>query len=116
MLTVPPKLLATGLNEVSWLVARSTAAIWFLSAPFIWFRLPPKIILLPVLANEKTLLLDGVYSDFEMFDNVAVPSTVVINNKLNNQKITIDYRKISVNENLQNLKSEIAKDVVVKIW
>lgn len=66
--------------------------------------------------NEKTLLLDGVYSDFEMFDNVAVPSTVVINNKLNNQKITIDYRKISVNENLQNLKLEIPKDVVVKIW
>ncbi len=66
--------------------------------------------------NEKTLLLDGVYSDFEMFDNVAVPSTVVINNQLNNQKITIDYRKISVNENLQNLKLEIPKDVVVKIW
>lgn len=66
--------------------------------------------------NKKTLLFDGEYKDFEMFDNVAIPSTVIIQNKINEQKVTIDYRNILVNEDLGNLQLDLPKDVSVKIW
>ena len=66
--------------------------------------------------NKNILLFEGIYSDFEMYDRVAIPSTVVIQNKINKQKVTIDYRNIKVNEDIENLKLNIPSDAIIKEW
>ena len=66
--------------------------------------------------NKNILLFEGIYSDFEMYDRVAIPSTVVIQNKINKQKVTIDYRNIKVNEDIENLKLNIPSDAILKEW
>ncbi len=66
--------------------------------------------------NNKMLLFEGIYSDFEMFDRVAVPLTVVIQNKLNKQKVTVDYRNIAVNEDIKNIGLDIPSDARIKEW
>ncbi len=66
--------------------------------------------------NKNILLFEGIYSNFGIYDRVAIPSTVVVQNKLNNQKVTIDYRNIEVNENIENLTLDIPKDARIKEW
>ena len=44
-------------------------------------------------------MLKGKYSDFELLENVAVPYKIAIENVMDEQKISIDYKKISVNKN-----------------
>lgn len=61
------------------------------------------------------LLFEGIYSDFEIMNRVAIPYMTVIENKINNQKVTIDYRNIEVNEKLINLKLDIPSDAKLKV-
>ncbi len=60
------------------------------------------------------LLFEGQYSDFEINNRVAIPYKNVIQNKIDNQKVSIDYRNIKVNENLENLTLEIPRDAKIK--
>ena len=62
------------------------------------------------------LLFEGIYSEFSTFNKVAIPYLTVIENKKNNQKVTIDYRNIEVNEELESLKLDIPNDAKIKIW
>ena len=60
------------------------------------------------------LLFESVYNDFKIFNNVAVPYSTVVRNTINRQKVTIDYRDISVNTRLNNLTLDIPNDAKIK--
>jgi outer membrane lipoprotein-sorting protein len=62
------------------------------------------------------LMFEGIYSDFETINRVAIPYITTIENKLNNQKVTIDYRNIEVNEKINNLTLDIPSDAKIKEW
>ena len=47
---------------------------------------------------DDELMLEGKYSDFELLENVAVPYKIAIENKTDEQRIGIDYKKINVNK------------------
>lgn len=65
--------------------------------------------------NNNILLFEGIYSSFEFMDRVAIPYTTIVQNKIEKQKVTIDYRNIEVNETLDDLSIDIPADAKVKI-
>ena len=69
-----------------------------------------------LLASKNNLLFEGRYSNFKLYDRVAIPRVTIVENKKQNQKVHIEYRNISVNEELENLKLEIPTDAKVKEW
>lgn len=66
--------------------------------------------------TPNILIFEGIYSDFKIFNNVSIPYLTTIENKSNDQKVTIDYRNISVNEKIEYLKLDIPSDARIKIW
>lgn len=66
--------------------------------------------------DPNILLFEGIYSDFDYVNKVAIPYFTTIQNKVSNQKVTIDYRNIIVNETMNNLKLDIPSDAKIKIW
>ena len=66
--------------------------------------------------TPNILLFEGIYSEFDVFNNVAIPYLTVIENKSNSQKVTIDYRNITVNEKIENLKLDIPSDAKIRLW
>jgi outer membrane lipoprotein-sorting protein len=62
------------------------------------------------------LMFEGIYSEFETINRVPIPYFTTIQNKINNQKVTIDYRNIDVNQKLENLTLDIPNDAKIKIW
>jgi outer membrane lipoprotein-sorting protein len=65
---------------------------------------------------DETLMLEGNYSDFELLENVAVPYKIAIENKTDDQKISIDYRKISVNKNNIFIDFKLPDDTTIIKW
>lgn len=65
---------------------------------------------------DETLTLQGKYSDFELFENVAVPYKIGIENVLDEQKINIEYKKISVNKKNILIDFKLPDDVTVIKW
>jgi outer membrane lipoprotein-sorting protein len=65
---------------------------------------------------DDTQLLEGRYSDFELLENVAVPYKITINNKLDEQKISIDYKKITVNKKNIYIDFKIPDDATIIKW
>ena len=60
--------------------------------------------------------LEGKYSKFELLENVAVPYKIQIENKVDDQKIDIDYRKIAVNKNNIHIDFKIPDDATIIKW
>jgi outer membrane lipoprotein-sorting protein len=67
-------------------------------------------------AGKGNLLFEGNYSKFRMYNRVAIPYSTIVENKNQKQKINIDYRNISVNEELPDLTLEIPTDAQVIEW
>ncbi len=67
-------------------------------------------------AGKGKLLFEGDYSKFKMFNRVAIPYSTIVENKNRNQKVHIDYRNISVNEELPSLTLEIPTDAEIVEW
>lgn len=65
---------------------------------------------------EDELKLQGKYSDFELLENVAVPYKIAIENKTDNQKISIDYKKINVNKKNIVINFNIPDDATIIKW
>lgn len=65
---------------------------------------------------DDNLMLEGRYSDFELLENVAVPYKISINNKVDDQKISIEYKKISVNKKNINIDFKLPDDVTIIKW
>jgi outer membrane lipoprotein-sorting protein len=60
--------------------------------------------------------LEGKYSKFELLENVAVPYKVQIENKLDDQRIAIDYRKINVNKKDIHIDFKLPDDATIIKW
>lgn len=53
------------------------------------------------------------YDSFRKVDEVYIPHTINIEDKINNQKLKIEYRKIEINKFSDKLKIEIPDDAIV---
>lgn len=62
------------------------------------------------------LVFEGIYKDFEIINKVAIPYFTTIQNKVSNQKVTIDYRRIDVNEGIDKITLDIPSDAKIKEW
>ena len=49
-------------------------------------------------AKDGSVNIEGKYSNFEILENVAIPFSIVIENKLADQILNIDYRNIVANQ------------------
>jgi outer membrane lipoprotein-sorting protein len=65
---------------------------------------------------DETLMLEGNYSDFELLENVAVPYKIAIENITDDQKISIDYKKISVNKKNIFIDFKLPDDATIIKW
>jgi outer membrane lipoprotein-sorting protein len=65
---------------------------------------------------EGDQTLEGKYSKFELLENVAVPYKIQIQNIEDDQKIDVDYRKISVNKNNIQIDFKLPDDVTIIKW
>jgi outer membrane lipoprotein-sorting protein len=61
-------------------------------------------------------VLRGKYSDFELLETVAVPYKIMIENVMDDQKISIDYKKINVNKNNISIDFKVPDDATVIKW
>ena len=59
-------------------------------------------------------LFEGIYTDFEIINNVAIPYSTTVQNIVDKQKVIIDYRNISVNHNIERLVLNIPSDARIK--
>ncbi|HQF42315.1 MAG TPA: DUF4292 domain-containing protein [Ignavibacteriaceae bacterium] len=62
------------------------------------------------------LALQGNYKDFELLENVAVPYKIIIDNKIDEQKINIDYKKIRVNKDNIRIDFKVPDDATIIKW
>lgn len=65
---------------------------------------------------DETLMLQGNYSNFELLENVAVPYKIAIENKNDDQKISIDYKKITVNKKNIYIDFKLPDDATIIKW
>jgi len=65
---------------------------------------------------DESLILQGIYSDFELLENVAVPYKIAIENKTDDQKISIDYKKIIVNKKNIFIDFKLPDDATIIKW
>jgi hypothetical protein len=65
---------------------------------------------------DGPLNLRGTYSDFQLLENVAVPYKIGIENIIDEQKINIEYRKITVNKNNIVIDFKIPDDATIIKW
>ena len=67
-------------------------------------------------SSNNDVHLEGNYSGFELIENVAIPFEVQIVNKIENQKIEINYRDIAVNNRKLYVKFVLPDDASIVEW
>lgn len=65
---------------------------------------------------DGEISLEGKYSRFELIENVAVPYRIEVSNKKQNQKINIDYKKITANRNSISIDFLLPGDATIIKW
>lgn len=65
--------------------------------------------------NGKELLLCQ-YSKFRKYEDVPIPSVLLIRNKDKRQSVNIEYKKIKVNEEIKSLSIQLPTDVELIEW
>lgn len=69
-----------------------------------------------IMKVPEPMILEGNYADFKDFDDVPLPYKIELNYKEKDQKLDIEYRNISVNQNLESLKIDLPSDVTRIEW
>ena len=64
----------------------------------------------------ENLVLQSTFTDFKTFEDVPLPYKVLIENKQNKQKISIEYRNISVNSEIEDMNLSIPSDAEILEW
>lgn len=67
-------------------------------------------------SSDGLINLEGKYSEFQIFENVAIPYKISILNRADNQKIDVEYRKISVNKKDIVIDFRIPDDATIIKW
>jgi len=65
---------------------------------------------------DKTIDLEGKYSKFELIENVAIPFSIEISNKVLNQDVKIRYKNIYANSKGLKVKFELPDDAEIIEW
>lgn len=65
---------------------------------------------------DKTIDLEGKYSKFELIENVAIPFSIEISNKVQNQDVKIRYKNIYANSKGLKVKFELPDDAEKIEW
>ena len=69
-----------------------------------------------ITAFDNSIDLEGEYSDFELIEGVAIPFGIDVTNKVENQKIKINYRNIVVNDRDLYVNFKIPDDASIVEW
>lgn len=67
-------------------------------------------------SDDGIIDLEGKYSDFQLIENVAIPYKISVLNRADNQKIDVEYRKISVNKKDIAIDFKIPDDATIVKW
>jgi outer membrane lipoprotein-sorting protein len=67
-------------------------------------------------SDDKTINLEGKYSKFELIENVAIPFSIEISNKAQNQEVKIRYKNIYANSKGLKVKFELPDDAEIIEW
>ena len=67
-------------------------------------------------SQNNQINIEGDYSNFELIDNVAFPFKIEVMNKVKNQKITINYKNISINDKGLRVNFELPDDANIIEW
>lgn len=62
------------------------------------------------------VLLDGKYSDFNLLDNVAVPYSIEVKDKKDDQSVSIKYKKMRANDPDIYIDFQLPKDATIIKW
>ena len=65
---------------------------------------------------DKSINLEGKYSKFELIENVAIPFSIEISNKVQNQDLKIRYKNIYANSKGLKVKFELPDDAEIVEW
>jgi hypothetical protein len=65
---------------------------------------------------DGSVNLEGNYSDFELIENVAIPFEIEVTNKIENQKIKIEYKNIMINEKNLYVDFKLPEDATIIEW
>jgi len=65
---------------------------------------------------DGEVIIEGKYSKFELIENVAVPFRIEVSNRKQNQKINIEYKKITANRNSINIDFSLPEDATIIKW
>ena len=66
--------------------------------------------------NKNSQILESEYKEIELFDGVPIPYKTYVNYFKNDQKLVLDYRKIRINKDLNDLRINVPKDVKIVRW
>ena len=67
-------------------------------------------------SDDKMVDLEGKYSKFELIENVAIPFSIEISNKVENQELKIKYKNIYANSKGLKVKFELPEDAEIIEW
>jgi len=67
-------------------------------------------------SDDKMVDLEGKYSKFELIENVAIPFSIEISNKVENQELKIRYKNIYANSKGLKVKLELPDDAEIVEW
>jgi len=67
-------------------------------------------------AADGSVNIEGKYSNFELVENVAIPFSIRIENKLADQVLSIDYRNIVANQQGVYIDFIIPDDATIISW
>jgi outer membrane lipoprotein-sorting protein len=67
-------------------------------------------------SKDETINFEGKYSKFELIENVAIPFSIEITNKVQNQKVSIRYKNIDANLKGLRIKFELPGDAEIIEW
>jgi outer membrane lipoprotein-sorting protein len=67
-------------------------------------------------SKDDTINFEGKYSKFELIENVAIPFSIEIKNKVQNQKVSIRYKNIDANLKGLRIKFELPGDAEIIEW
>lgn len=65
---------------------------------------------------DKSINLEGKYSKFELIENVAIPFSIEISNKVQHQDVKIRYKNIYANSKGLTVKFELPDDAEIVEW
>jgi len=65
---------------------------------------------------DESINLEGNYSKFELLENVAIPFSIEVINKIQNQELKIRYKNIDANARGITLKFELPDDADIIEW